>query len=187
MGRPPARRITEVLEDDYKYSYTESVVKLMEQGLFDYQIMASLNITPTTWKKWIKEIPEFAHAIELGTPKFINYWFTTGKEKLKAEGDKGIKTWSYIVNHLMPKYMPEFQIEKPGTTINIQNNLQNNIDKSSAELLNDIKSNFSKLWDHQQIELLEQSPQFKELLDGSKEELRRFEPSSGKSPRESEI
>lgn len=168
LGRPRKWKITSITETPFNSHNIETLIKLMSEGLWDAQIQAYLDISERIFNRWLQEEPEFQAAYELGIPKRINYWLTTGKEKLKAEGDKGLKTYAYFIDHMMPKDM-KWESDRKGVSINIQNNLSQEI-KTESELLESIKTNFSSLFDHQKTQLIQAVPELKVIANNGQKD-----------------
>lgn len=168
MGRPKKRKwiISPVEEGVWHLSHTEQVIRLMEEGYFDYQIMAVLNISAPTWKRWQEANEDFKKAVDLGKPKRFHWWMTEGRKRYEADNEKGYKFWTSIMSHMFHDIGMDWGGDnKRGTQINIQVNQQH----SASELLEQIKANFIQLNPDTKLNLIEQIPEIVEITNGSSE------------------
>lgn len=152
-------------EGEYAEGHAELIIGMMEQGKFDYEIMAEFNISREPFYRWLKQYPEFGKAHEIGKPKRFVWWMTEGKKRFADSSDKGYKYWVTIMNNMFSDmgWTSEYG-NKNGTQININNMQVNQIPQTEFEVLESIKANFATLNSTTQTTYIEALPELKEII-----------------------
>lgn len=143
----------EIIEPDYTLSHPERLIKLMEQGLFNYEVCSNFDICTETFYKWKEAYPEFLRAYNIGKAKRFTWWLDKARKALKDGNDKGAKYYTLIMNNMFAEegWISPYN-KAAGTQINVNtmNVLQT---QTEAELLENIKQNFERLHDHTKEEM----------------------------------
>lgn len=152
-GRPPKYKAGTIIEPEFTASHPEKLLTLMEQGLFDYEIAGHFGIAHKTLIRWRDSHEEFALAYEIGRGKRFSWWFQKSRKAVEEGNDKGSRYFTVIMNNMFSNEGIVSQYNKANQQINIGNMNVLNQNASEAELLESIKQNFSRLYDHTQEEL----------------------------------
>ncbi len=85
---------------EYNPAYhPEELLKRMEAGKLNIEIIAEFDISEKTFYKWIKDHEEFKEAYERGLPKAHAAWIQKGQHYMEAEKDKPFRYWIGIMNN----------------------------------------------------------------------------------------
>jgi hypothetical protein len=130
---------------EYKNDYPDKLLQLMSDGRLDCEIFSELNLSKSTFYRYLKEYPEFKEAYEQGLPRCESWWVRRMREKWENGDEKGFKYCALIVNTKFGYRDNQSQGTTNNTQINIQGNmnvLQNN---TKDELIDTVTTNFEFL------------------------------------------
>lgn len=139
----------------YKKEFSEQIIELMAQGLFDEEICAMWCVSRNRFYQWLKEYPDLKEGYDIGWCKCFQWWMTKGKQKF-LDGDNGGQ--GYWNNVMTNKFHWNGKSYLGGeTNINI-NNMNVLPSKTSEEYIELITDNLPEL-DFIDVKVIESSEQ----------------------------
>ncbi len=82
----------------YKASLCKDLVNMMAAGKKDCQIFAEWGLGRATFYKWLREIPEFKEAHDIGLELAEKWWEDEGKRLMLSGDSKAFNFWIAFMN-----------------------------------------------------------------------------------------
>lgn len=79
--------------------HPKEVIRRMELGELDIQIIAAFGISKKTFYLWLKNHPEFKEAYDIGIVQCEAAWDRKGVEYMEGDRDKPFRYWIAIKNN----------------------------------------------------------------------------------------
>lgn len=105
----------------YRKEMAEELPEMFSEGQDVAEVTAKLGITHETFKKWVREKPEFADAYAKGKALSKAWWLTLGRESAKGNVDAPPSYWVFNMKNKFGwrDNPPEEQRDAAPVTINI--------------------------------------------------------------------